>query len=118
VCYRTEHISIFLVLAGHQTTSDMMTWALYNLASNPEVYRRCVDEVDSVMSIDNELTDSMLSLLTYTEAVLKESLRLYPPAPLLIRTAVADNTLVASDGKHIHVKKGTELALNLYMLHQ
>lgn len=95
-----------------------MTWALYNLASNPEVYRRCVDEVDSVMSDDNDLAASTLSLLIYTEAVLRESLRLYPSVPLLYRTAVADNTLVASDGKHIHVKKGTEVILNLYMLHQ
>ena len=95
-----------------------MTWALYNLATNPEAYRRCVDEVDAVMSIDHELDASMLSLLHYTEAVLKETLRLYPPVPLLFRTAVADNTLVASDGKRIHVKKGTELVLNLYMLHQ
>ncbi|CAF1301007.1 unnamed protein product [Rotaria sordida] len=109
--------AITFVSAGHETTSNLMTWALYNLAANPEVYQRCLDEVDSVMSIDNEFNASMLSLLPYTEAVLKETLRLYPPVPLLFRTAVEDNTLVASDGKHIHVKKGTELVLNLYMLH-
>jgi cytochrome P450 len=51
-----------------------MTWTLYNLANNPDIYRRCQAEVDSVLDDDNEITASTISLLTYTEAVLKESL--------------------------------------------
>jgi cytochrome P450 len=50
--------------------------------------------------------------------VLKESLRLYPSIPLLARTAIKDNTLVTSDGKHIRISQGTEVIANLYMLHQ
>ncbi|CAF2755061.1 unnamed protein product [Rotaria sp. Silwood2] len=105
------------VTAGHETTSTLMTWTLYNLANNPDVCRRLEAEVDSVLKNDEEITPSTLSLLTYTEAVLKESLRLHQPVPGIVRTAVKDNTLVASDGKEIHIKKGTGIFINFYLLH-
>ena len=95
-----------------------MTWTLYNLANNPDVYHRCQAEVDSVLNDDDGLTASTISLLTYLEAVLKESLRYLQPVPLLLRTAVEDNTIVASDGKHIHIKKGTDIAIQLNILHR
>jgi cytochrome P450 family 6 len=95
-----------------------MTWTLYNLANNPDIYRRLESEIDSVLNDNEEITISTLSLLTYTELVLKESLRLHQPVPTLSRTAIEDNTLIASDGKHIHVKKGTDILINLFTLHQ
>ena len=107
-----------LVAAGHETTSTLLTWTLYNLANNPDVCHQLEAEVDSVLNNVEEITPSTLSLLTYTEAVLKESLRLHQPVPSIERTAVKDNTLVASDGKEIHIKKGTGISLNFYMLHQ
>jgi cytochrome P450 len=95
-----------------------MTWTLYNLACHPEIYRRCQNEIDSVLKTDDEINPSTISLLSYTEMVLKESLRLYPSIPILPRTAIKDNTLVTTDGKHIRISKGTEVVVNLYMLHQ
>lgn len=95
-----------------------MIWTLYNLASHPEIYRRCQDEIDSVLTEENIIDVSTLSLLNYTEKILKESLRLYPSVPLLPRTAIKDNTIVTSDGKHIRISKGTEVIINVYMLHQ
>jgi cytochrome P450 len=95
-----------------------MTWTLYNLANNPDVCRRLELEIDSVLKDDEEITVSTLSLLIYTEFVLKESLRLHQPVPSLVRTAIEDNTLIASDGKHIHIKKGTDILINLFVLHQ
>ena len=92
---------------------------MYNLVNNPQIYDRCQDEIDSILDDYNDgLTLSMISLLTYTEAVIKESLRYHQPVPLLLRTAIQDNTIVASDGKHIHVKKGTDIAINLHILHR
>ena len=98
-----------IVIAGHETTSSLMTWTLYNLASHADIYHRCQSEVDSATTF---------SSLQYVEMVLKESLRLYPPIPLLPRTAVKDNILITVDGNRIHVKQGTEVAVNLYTLHQ
>jgi cytochrome P450 len=95
-----------------------MTWTLYNLANNPDVCRRLEAEIDSVFHENEEITASTLSLLTYTELVLKESLRLHQPVPFVVRTAIEDNTLISSDGKHICVKKGTDILINLFILHQ
>jgi cytochrome P450 len=95
-----------------------MTWTLYNLTNNPDIYQRCQAEIDSVLSEHDEITPSTLSLLTYTEAVLKESLRYHQPVHILHRTAIEDNTLQARDGKRIHVRKGTDIVINLFILHR
>ncbi|CAF1052148.1 unnamed protein product [Rotaria sordida] len=109
--------TLAFIIAGHETTSNLMAWTLYNLACHPEVYRRCQNEIDSILNNEDAIDSSTLSLLNYTEAVLKESLRLYPSIPLLPRTAIKDNILVTSDGKHIRISKGTEVIVNLYTLH-
>lgn len=96
-----------------------MTWTMYNLANHPDIYRRCQTEVDSVLhESDEELTATTISLLTYTEAVLKETLRYHQPVAVLLRTAVENNTIVASDGKPIHIKKGTDIAIQMNILHR
>ena len=111
-------IDVCLVAAGHETTSNLMIWTLYELANNPDVCRRLEAEVDSVFDDNEELTASILSLLPYTEAVLKESLRINQPVPNIFRKAIKDNTLVATDGTQIHVKKGTNIMVNFFALHQ
>lgn len=95
-----------------------MTWTLYNLATHPDVLKQCVKEVDSIFNEHDELTTTNLSLLTYIEAVLKESLRCHQPVAVLIRTAMEENTLIASDGKKIRVPKGTDLILNIFIVHR
>ncbi|MCC7515657.1 MAG: cytochrome P450 [Bacteroidia bacterium] len=107
-----------LVLAGHETTATLITWALYNLVTNPDVYQQCQDEVDSVLGENKELTVRTLSLLIYTEAVLKETLRHHQPVPVLLRTATADNIIVASDGKQIRIRKGVDIVMNLNIMNR
>lgn len=107
-----------LVLAGHETTATLMTWALYNLATNLDVYQQCQNEVDSVFSQNTELTEMTISLLKYTEAVIKETLRCHQPAPTLFRRAIVDNTIVASDGKQIRIHKGTDIVMNFSIMNR
>ncbi|CAF1581794.1 unnamed protein product [Adineta ricciae] len=109
--------TLTFIIAGHETTSNLMVWTFYNLANNPDVYQRLESEIDSVLDENDEISISTLSLLTYTEAVLKESLRLHQPVPTLVRKVVEDNTLTASDGKKIHLKKGTDILVDIYGLH-
>lgn len=108
------------VLAGHETTSNLMVWTLANLCRNPDVYHQLESEIDSVLTDDDEeeMSLSKLSLLTYTESVLKESLRLDQPVPFLSRTAIEDNILTTTDGKQIEVKKGSDVMIDIYNLHQ
>ncbi|UJR29908.1 hypothetical protein I4U23_017456 [Adineta vaga] len=109
--------ALTFVLAGHETTSNLMVWTLFNLSNNPDVCQRLEHEIDSVLNDNEDLSISTLSLLTYTEDVLKESLRLHQPVPTIVRKAIEDNTLTASDGKQIHIKKDTDILIDLYSLH-
>ncbi|CAF3807849.1 unnamed protein product [Rotaria sp. Silwood1] len=108
--------AITFIIAGHETTAIVITWTLYNLVTNPDVYQQCQNEVDSVLNENEELTARTISLLTYTEAVLKETLRYHHPALVFFRTAIVDNTLVASDGKQIYIPKGTDVMIHLNIM--
>ena len=68
-----------IVLAGHETTAVALTWALYLLSQNPDVRARLEEEVDTVLS-GRPPTLSDVASLPFTDAVLTETMRLYPPA--------------------------------------
>jgi len=82
--------SITLILAGHETTSNALTWAFFLLASNPEVEARLHAELDSVLGGRLPAADD-LPALPYTEMVLAETLRLYPPAYAVGRWSLEDH---------------------------
>ena len=94
-----------------------MTWAIYCLAQYPDILINLQKEVDSVLHGQTPNAEN-LSRLVYTEAVLKESIRLYPPVPNIMRQCIGDNIIVAEDGKEILVPEGTQIFLNFYNIHQ
>jgi cytochrome P450 len=73
-----DQILIFL-LAGHETTSTALTFALHLLGHHPEAQRRLREEVDTTLA-GRAATASDLPALPYTAMVIKEAMRLYPPA--------------------------------------
>jgi cytochrome P450 len=73
---RDEAITLFN--AGHDTTAAGLAWTWYAIAKHPEVQSRLRDEVESVVGNRRARFDD-LARLTYTEMVVKESLRFYPP---------------------------------------
>lgn len=75
--------------AGHETTANALTWTLYLLSQNPQVAGRLAAEVDEVLA-NRPATLSDLEALPYSEMVIKESMRLYPPAWGITRQAVED----------------------------
>jgi cytochrome P450 len=85
---RDEAITIFL--AGHETTSNALTWTWFLLSQHPEVEARLHGELDSVLG-ERSPTVADLPSLPYTERVLTESMRLYPPAWILGRRALVDH---------------------------
>ena len=87
---RDESITTFF--AGHETTAKTMTFAWYALASNPQVAEKLHAELDSVLG-DRTPTMEDLHHLPYTLQVIKEVLRLYPPAPFYVRDAIAEDTI-------------------------
>src|SRR5258707_3735020 len=81
-----------LLLAGHETTANTLTWTWYLLSEYPEVERRLHAELNEVLG-GRVPTVEDLPDLKYTRMVLEEALRLYPPAPLLSRKAIAADEL-------------------------
>ncbi|MCB0203284.1 MAG: cytochrome P450 [Anaerolineae bacterium] len=87
---RDESITIFF--AGHETTARTLTFMFYALSQNPQVERRMVDEITGVLG-DRQPTADDLKRLPYTLQVVKETLRLYPAAPLYARDVVAEDEI-------------------------
>ncbi len=81
--------TLTLLLAGHETTAIALSWTWYLLSQNPDVARKLDEELDAVLG-GREPAVEDLPRLPYTERVIKESLRLYPPAYVILRLAVED----------------------------
>lgn len=107
---KDESITIFV--AGHETTSNALSWTFYLLSQHPEKLQLLQDEIDRVLQGKNPDFQS-LKELEYTQMVLEESMRLYPPAWAILRKVVQDTTMAAYD-----LKKDTRLILDVYMLHR
>jgi cytochrome P450 len=84
---REEVMTLFM--AGHETTANALTWTWFLLAQNPHVEKALATELDSVLA-GRAPTLADLPRLPYTEMVIKESMRLYPPAWGVGRCALAD----------------------------
>ncbi|HST53270.1 MAG TPA: cytochrome P450 [Pyrinomonadaceae bacterium] len=84
---RDELMTLFL--AGHETTALTLTWAWVLLAQNPEAEQKLHEELDEVLG-GRAPTVGDLAALRYCEWVIKESMRLYPPAYAVGREAVRD----------------------------
>lgn len=107
---RDESITTFF--AGHETTARTMSATWYALASNPPVANRLHEELDSVLG-DRYPTLDDLHHLPYTLQVIKEVLRLYPPAPVYIRDAVNADTL-----DRFNIPAGSAVMMSPYLTHR
>jgi cytochrome P450 len=101
-----------LVLAGFETTANALTWTLYLLSRHPDVARRVEEEANRVLA-GRSPTFEDLPALEYTERVLQESMRLYPPAWCFEREAVEDDEFGG-----YKVPAGTTIAVCPYALHR
>jgi cytochrome P450 len=82
---RDEVMTLFL--AGHETTANALSWTWYLLAQHPEIEARLFQEISEVLH-GRVPTAREVSRLVYTEMVVKESMRMYPPAWAVGRQAV------------------------------
>ena len=87
---RNEVAVIFM--AGHETTANSLAWAWYLLSQAPQVEERLHAELARVLDGRPPTLDDVPSL-TYTRAVFEETVRLYPPVPLLARQALRHETI-------------------------
>ncbi|KAK7390597.1 hypothetical protein VNO78_25906 [Psophocarpus tetragonolobus] len=79
-----------LFVAGLDTTSATVEWVMTELLCNPEKLLKTKKELEQVLCQDEEPNDSDISKLTYLQAVVKETLRLHPTAPILVHKSMDD----------------------------
>ena len=100
------------IVAGHETTALTLAWALYLLAFDPGVQSRAAIEARAVLG-DRCATAADLPRLPYIRQIVEETLRLYPPAAFLSRTARAPDTLCGRE-----IRPGDTVLLPIYALHR
>ena len=103
-----------LLFGGHDTTASAISWSFQTIGSYPEVQAKVHKEIDEVLGLTNRpLTNEDLGNLTYLECVIKETMRILSPVPLVLRTVKEDLTVA---GKTI--PKDSTLMVFLTMIHR
>ena len=107
-----------MLIAGHETTAAVLTWAMFELSQQPELMAKVQREIDETVG-DRDPTFDDVPKLTLVRLCLSESLRMYPEPPLLIRRALEDDVLPQGGaGFKTKVARGTDIFLALYNIHR
>ncbi|MBA0759630.1 hypothetical protein Gotri_022484, partial [Gossypium trilobum] len=101
-----------LILAASDTTMVTLTWALSLLLNNKDELRKLQEELDIHVGKDKLVEESDMENLVYLKAIIKETLRLYPAAPLLVPHESMEDCTVSG----YHIPAGTRLFINVYKL--
>jgi cytochrome P450 len=107
---RDEVMTLFV--AGHETTANALGWTLYLLGMHPEIQRRVREEVREVLG-ERAPTAGDLPKLVLCERVLRESMRLFPPAYVIGRRPLEDITI----GGHF-IPKGMNVLMSQWIVHR
>ena len=108
---RDEVMTLFL--AGHETTANALTWAWVLLAQNPLAEGALHEELDAVLEGGRLPTVEDVSALRYTEMVVAETMRLYPPAYAIGRLSLEDHEV----GGYF-IPKGALVLVSQYVMHR
>lgn len=101
-----------LFIAGHETTANALTFAVHLLGRHSQVQQKVLEEIKEIESETDNIV-VQLQKMTYTNAVLSEAMRLYPPAWITDRQNVEDDTLAG-----FNIKKETLIGVSFYELHR
>ncbi|KAF4881904.1 Bifunctional cytochrome P450/NADPH--P450 reductase [Colletotrichum fructicola] len=103
------------LIAGHDTTSGLLSFAFYFLLANPDKMAKARMEVDSILKAGEPMTLKHLQKLPYLDAVLKETIRLHAPAPGFHVRPLKDGEVLG--GKYV-VNKEDPIVIVLHQLHR
>ncbi|CDF35397.1 cytochrome P450 family 97G-CYP97G1 [Chondrus crispus] len=107
-----------LLIAGHETTAAVLTWATAELAKHPEIMRKAREEIETVLG-DRLPTYKDVAKLPYIRRIIAETLRLYPAPPVLIRRLLEDTTLPKGGSPEVtNLPRGSDIFINVYSLHR
>ncbi|EXB53586.1 Cytochrome P450 [Morus notabilis] len=109
-----------MLIAGHETTAAVLTWAVFLLAQNLSKMRKAQKEIDSVLG-QGKPTFELIKKLEYIRLIVVEALRLYPQPPLLIRRSLKSDKLPGGyngDKNGYEIPVGTDIFISVYNLHR
>ncbi|XP_003634362.2 cytochrome P450 CYP82D47 [Vitis vinifera] len=101
--------ALILIGGGTDTTSGTLTWAISLLLNNPHILRKAQEELDAHVGKERIVNEMDISKLVYLQAIVKETLRLNPTAPLSGPRQFIQDSILGG----YYISKGTRLILNL-----
>ena len=104
---------ITLVVAGFETSANTLNWAWYLLAKHPDVEQRLIEEAQEFLPNAAAVSHASAASMLYTQQVLEETLRLYPPVWLFTRRSNDADEIGDYD-----IPAGTDIYLSPYVLHR
>nr|AGT51299.1 cytochrome P450 [Aedes albopictus] len=110
-----EEVDTFM-FEGHDTTTSGISFTLWHLAKYQDVQQKLYEEIDRVLGKDKanaDLTNLQIQELEYLDMVVKESLRLIPPVPIIGRTLVEDMEM-----NGVTIPAGTQISIKIYNIHR
>ncbi len=102
-----------MIIAGHETTASVLNWTWYLLAQHADIEQQVLAESQQHMPLTSEPSMVDIGQLKFTEQVLDESMRLYPPVWVLTRQALADDHYNGID-----IPAGTDILIPPYLMHR
>ncbi|CAA7045842.1 unnamed protein product [Microthlaspi erraticum] len=105
---------LVLTLTGSDSTSITLTWAVSLLLNNPTALKAAKEEIENKVGKERWIEESDIQDLKYLQAIVKETHRLYPPAPLTGIREASEDCLLGG----YRVEKGTRLLVNIWKLHR
>ena len=110
--------ALTFILAGHETTSNLMAWVMYELMINPTVCRDYQNEVDRVLSDGFLLTYAQLNQLSIVKTVLQETLGLHSPTPFFARQCIKELIIDRTSERLLRIAKGPTILVHAYAIHR
>jgi cytochrome P450 len=104
---------VTLIVAGYETSAGTLNWAWFLLAQHEDAESAVIEEAARLLGDGSGIDQDALAEMTWTQQLLEETLRLYPPVWLFSRRAIADDVLTDYD-----VPEGTDVYLSPYILHR
>ncbi|KAH1089694.1 hypothetical protein J1N35_016951 [Gossypium stocksii] len=106
------HLFLVLFVAGTDTTSNTLEWAMAEVLQNPHVFLEVKKELDQVIGKGKPIEESDINRLPYLQAIIKETFRMHPAVPLLLpRRAGSDIDLCG-----FHVPEGSQVLVNAWAI--
>ena len=101
-----------LFIAGHETSANAMTFTLHLLGNHPEIQQKVFEELTEIQSQTDDVVEQ-LQKMAYTNAVINESMRLFPPAWITDRENIEDDEFLG-----YHIKDKTLIGVSFYEIHR